>query len=260
MTFFEAPAKGSAFTVSGIIQEFNTFYETLNAFFDSIDGSYCRYQPQKSPTKAKLECGIFKPTNVLSISYGIIEQYFPLLWRQRQCLEYLKLALSGVSVFYCSQDFGTGLVDPRSTNVSDWIDQKTRRCSIHHKDTIFAPVFPASCPWVTSVGATKIGRGKTVHDLEVAASELIKLKGEKEPVRAFSSGGGFSLTFETPWYQQAAVTTYVTEHEKELPYFTDGKWKGHGLYNRNGRGYPDIAAGKQARSHPILPAPTVVPA
>lgn len=48
----------------------------------------------------------------------------------------------------------------------------------------------------------------------------------------YSSGGGFSNYFDTPKYQKKEVAKYV----KEL----DGTYDG--LYNKKGRGYPDISA------------------
>jgi len=61
---------------------------------------------------------------------------------------------------------------------------------------------------------------------------------------AFSSGGGFSSYYPTPNYQKAAVATYFQEHDPGYPYYP-GNWtsgNGTGLYNRAGRGFPDVAA------------------
>lgn len=77
--------------------------------------------------------------------------------------------------------------------------------------TMFLPQFPSTCPWVTSVGGT---RG---YDHEIA-DEI--------------SGGGFSNLFKRPSWQQAAVEQYI----KGLK----GEW--NGLYNKSGRGFPDVAA------------------
>lgn len=76
----------------------------FNTFFDAIDGSYCTYcaygecgdSPTLDPTypdptpggfKGQLECGIYKPTNVISISYGEQEQDLPAYYQERQCNE-----------------------------------------------------------------------------------------------------------------------------------------------------------------------------
>lgn len=77
--------------------------------------------------------------------------------------------------------------------------------------TRFLPVFPASCPFVTAVGGT------THVAPEVAVH--------------FSSGG-FSDRFPRPAYQNDAVTTYLDK--------LGDRWRG--LYNPDGRGFPDVAA------------------
>ncbi|KAH8830289.1 subtilisin-like protein [Flagelloscypha sp. PMI_526] len=77
----------------------------------------------------------------------------------------------------------------------------------------FRPLFPATCPFVTSVGGT-------VGFPEVAVSR-------------FFSGGGFSDYFARPRYQDQVVGAYVDA----LP---EGLYDG--LYNPNGRGHPDVAA------------------
>ncbi|KAK3691244.1 hypothetical protein LTR37_018776 [Vermiconidia calcicola] len=78
---------------------------------------------------------------------------------------------------------------------------------------IFLPAFPAGCPWVTAVGGTK------GFAPEVAVSR-------------YGSGGGFSNFFTAPKYQKSTVAAYVES--------LDGQY--NGLYNKQGRGYPDVAA------------------
>jgi tripeptidyl-peptidase-1 len=51
-------------------------------------------------------CGIFQPTNVISVSYGGQESDVPISYQKRQCLEYLKLGLQGVSILFASGDAG----------------------------------------------------------------------------------------------------------------------------------------------------------
>lgn len=81
----------------------------------------------------------------------------------------------------------------------------------------FLPAFPAGCPFVTTVGATK-----NVNPEIVAVDQ----------VNGFSSGGGFSNYFARPSYQDSVVPAYITS--------LGTKFKG--LYNTSGRGYPDVAA------------------
>lgn len=85
--------------------------------------------------------------------------------------------------------------------------------------TRFLPIFPAACPFVTSVGGT-------YHV-------------KPEVAIAFSSGG-FSDRFPRPSYQNAAVTEFLS--------ILGDRWKG--LYNPAGRGFPDVAA--QAYNYTVI--------
>ena len=58
--------------------------------------------------KGELQCGVYKPTNVISISYSGLENMIPYAYQKRQCNEYLKLGLQGVSLFFSSGDDGVG--------------------------------------------------------------------------------------------------------------------------------------------------------
>nr|GAT61289.1 family S53 protease-like protein [Mycena chlorophos] len=78
--------------------------------------------------------------------------------------------------------------------------------------TTFDPTAPGGCPFITSVG------GSTGLPPQTAAS---------------LSGGGFSQHFTAPDYQMGAVAGY-------LEYLGNTTYAG--LYNRSGRGMPDIAA------------------
>lgn len=78
---------------------------------------------------------------------------------------------------------------------------------------MFIPAFPASCPWVTAVGGTQGFEPETA-------------------VSRFGSGAGFSNYFGMPSYQVGAVEGYL---DKIGDLYV-------GLYNRSGRGYPDVAA------------------
>lgn len=121
----------------------------FNDFLDGIDGSYCTYNPFNgsgtginiNPTypdprphgfKGKLQCGAFKPTNVISISYAYHELQQPPAYQKRQCLEILKLGLQGVSVFESSGDEGVG---------------PCTRGPIG--DRLFGPDALSACPWTT---------------------------------------------------------------------------------------------------------------
>ncbi|KAF2030683.1 subtilisin-like protein [Setomelanomma holmii] len=134
--------------------------------------------------------------SVLSTSYGESEQSVTPEYATKVCDMIGQLGTRGVSVIFSSGDTGPG--SACQTN-----DGKNT--------TRFLPTFPASCPYVTSVGGTY----------------------QIEPERAvYFSSGGFSDLWERPSYQDKAVSGYL----KRL----GSRWEG--LYNPNGRGFPDVAA------------------
>ncbi|KAH8979042.1 subtilisin-like protein [Lactarius akahatsu] len=135
----------------------------------------------------------------ISTSYGGYEQIMPLEYAVSVCTLFGQLGLRGVSVLFSSGDWGVGDGDCLFQDSSGKVSVQ------------FIPVFPATCPWVTSVGGT------TGHDPEVAAS---------------ISGGGFSIYFPRQPYQANAVSTFLQN-------FGD---KHSGLYNPEGRGFPDVSS------------------
>jgi len=141
---------------------------------------------------------------VISTSYGDSEQTVPLAFAQRVCQEFAQLGARGVTITFSSGDGGVGDGDP---------DPATQECISNDGRNItrFDPAFPASCPFVTAVGATF-----------------------QVPETAVSfSGGGFSNVFPRPAYQEAAVTKF-------LDGLKPGTFKG--LFNPNGRAFPDVSA------------------
>ncbi|KDQ08887.1 hypothetical protein BOTBODRAFT_37585 [Botryobasidium botryosum FD-172 SS1] len=138
----------------------------------------------------------------ITTSYGDDEQTVPRDYAVRVCRELAQLGVRGITLFYSTGDFGVGgdSSNPINTCVSN----------DGTNTTTFLPAFPASCPYVTTVGAT-------TNLTEVAAD---------------FSGGGFSNYFPRPRYQSKAVETYLKTIGFEYA----------GLYNSTGRGYPDVAA------------------
>ncbi|KAJ4860049.1 pro-kumamolisin, activation domain-containing protein [Trichoderma breve] len=200
------------------------FTGVFNTFFDALDGSYCTYsafgETGNDPT-------LDPPTNVISISYGVQESDLPANYQKRQCQEFLKLALQGVSVFVASGDTGVGGY-PGDTDADFY--------GCLRDDDVFSPTHPNSCPWLTNVGATKVYPGKTVHDPESAVFD-------PSPSFNYSSGGGFSNIYPIPKYQQSAVANYFKKYNPSYPYYENGQYQNStGIYNRNGRGIPDVAA------------------
>lgn len=77
-------------------------------------------------------CGVYKPTNVISISYGGQESDLPAYYQERQCNEFLKLGLQGVSILIASGD--DGVAGPPG-------DDSANGC-LGANSTVFSPAFP----------------------------------------------------------------------------------------------------------------------
>lgn len=135
--------------------------------------------------------------NTLSISYGDDEATVPDSYASSACDLFSQLGARGVSILVASGDSGVG---------------GTGDCTVDGVKE-FAVSFPASCPWVTTVGGT------TGQSPESAWTD---------------SGGGFSSLFGQPSYQADAVGAWLeddTTHDAVTAYF-----------NASGRAYPDVAA------------------
>ncbi|KAF2101778.1 subtilisin-like protein [Rhizodiscina lignyota] len=218
-----------------------------NDWLDAIDGSYCTYSafgetgndPSVDPVypdplpggwNHPLQCGVYKPTNVMSVSYSAQEYNHPVNYQKRMCNEFMKLGLQGHSIFFSSGDTG---VAGRAT------DPAPNGC-LGPNHTIFNSRYPNSCPYLTVVGATKVYPGHTVFEPESAANDLAGAPYKT----AYSPGGGFSNIFPIPPWQETAVASYFKHHNPPYPYYSGNEPLGYGggLYNRSGRGYPDVAA------------------
>ncbi|KAK8050891.1 Tripeptidyl-peptidase sed2 [Apiospora rasikravindrae] len=128
---------------------------------------------------------------VVSISYTDDEQAV--------CDRFSYLALRGVSVLVASGDSGA-----QGTRFSD--------CKGPDGEYRFIPTFPASCPWVTTVGATTAWGGAA----------------------AFSAGG-FSNYYPQPEWQRDAVEKYLASGDTGMP---ENPWF---AWNASGRAYPDLS-------------------
>ncbi|KAH9159272.1 peptidase S8/S53 domain-containing protein [Lactarius sanguifluus] len=135
----------------------------------------------------------------ISTSYGGYEYNIPPEYAESVCTLFGQLGLRGVSILFSSGDRGVGDGDCLFRDSSGELYVQ------------FLPVFPATCPWVTSIGGT------TGHDPEVTAS---------------ISGGGFSMYFPRQPYQANVASTFFQN-------FGD---KYSGLYNPEGHGFPDISS------------------
>ncbi|KAF3274767.1 hypothetical protein TWF970_007748 [Orbilia oligospora] len=226
----------------------------LNNYLDGIDGSYCSFTafgitgnsnstdppldpPYPNPKNAgkpgafpgPLDCGTQSPTYVTSISYGGPENTLglPANYQLRQCAEFMKLALQGYTHVVASGDSGVAAGGEDGDNPNGCFRPAGQTSG---PGTIFNPDFPSNCPYILSVGSTEYVNG-----------------GRERATQAFGSGGGFSNVHARPSYQSAAVASYFAS--QTLPFgsydLTDPNQRigsGGGLYNRGGRGYPDVAA------------------
>jgi tripeptidyl-peptidase I len=231
---------------------------------DALDGSYCTYSaygetgdctysscqdpsyPDNDPNaasagiptyKGQRQCGVFKPTNVISVSYSLPETILPAFYMERQCNEWMKLGMQGVTVVVASGDHGVG---------------DSGNCNGNNYD-IFVPYYIASCPYVLAVGATQLvtpaGQkpAPNQHLAERAAQWYLEppFGGDLIPT---GSGSGFSNVFAQPSYQKTAVTKYFSE--VSLPFASYSQFVNQsnfqnitsGVYNKLGRAYPDVSA------------------
>ncbi|KAG5927880.1 hypothetical protein E4U42_001678 [Claviceps africana] len=193
----------------------NTQVDPFFALFDAIDGGFCNKDPQKLKNGM---CDVFDPTNVISISYGGTEDQYTAKELTRQCNEFMKLALLGISVIVASGDVG--------------VASQEGLCLGPHHD-VFVAMNPAACPYVTAVGSTTLPKGSHVGHAEIATT-------------SFSSSGGFSNMFATPPWQKKAVDNYLLRHNPNyFSYNSTGNIVPNntaGIYNRGGRAYPDLSA------------------
>ncbi|KAF7328158.1 Family S53 protease-like protein [Mycena venus] len=142
--------------------------------------------------------GVDNPPSVVTTSYGPMENQFESPVARKICDGYMALGARGISVLFASGDGGVrGSHDDSS--IPGFCESN-----------VFIPVFPASCPYVTAVGATQ------GFNPEVATS---------------LTGGGFSDLFPRPWYQTQAVDSFLNTIPPDFA----------GTFNKSGRGYPDVA-------------------
>ncbi|KAF8267183.1 peptidase S8/S53 domain-containing protein [Lactarius quietus] len=133
-------------------------------------------------------------------TFSFDEDTLPFEYADEACLMLGRLGARGVTFLFASGNDGVGAGDCVG---SDGIIK-------------FRPTFPATCPYVTSVGGT---------------TGLSPEFGTK------SSGGGFSNYFERPDYQEEVVDTYF-----EKLYLVELNNRLRRLFNPLGRGVPDLSA------------------
>ncbi|XP_068194952.1 tripeptidyl-peptidase 1 [Antennarius striatus] len=136
---------------------------------------------------------------VHTISYGDDEDSLSTAYMMRINTEFMKAGVRGISLLFASGDSGAG-------------------CKHLDKENSFRPSFPASSPYVTTVGGTSF---KNPFKVTYEVTDYI-------------SGGGFSNVFKMPNYQTSAVNAYLKTVAASLP--------PPSYFNTSGRAYPDMAA------------------
>lgn len=147
---------------------------------------------------------------VISNSYGDEEDSVPYNYAVYTCDLIGLLGLRGVTVLFSSGDLGVGA-----------------GCLAPDYETVeFNAIFPASCPYLTSVGGT------VDVDPEIAWD---------------GSSGGFSKYFPRPSYQDAAVTAYLDGEvdASTVEYYAP-------YTNFSGRGFPDVSAHSASPAYQIV--------
>jgi tripeptidyl-peptidase-1 len=182
------------------------------------------------------------PPQVISTSYGDDEQTVPYEYAKRVCSSFAQLGARGVTLLFSSGDHGAG--NAAGNNAAACISNDGKNT------TKFLPSFPASCPYVTTVGATQ------GFQPETAAFRPADSLGPDGKLHSYyASGSGFSDYFARPSYQDKALKSYFKKLGGLRKFFfpflvnaapidssrlTDITDKG--LYNVSGRGYPDVSA------------------
>ncbi|KAH9012249.1 peptidase S8/S53 domain-containing protein [Lactarius deliciosus] len=134
------------------MNEFRTDGE--DATFTVVNGG--GYDPANPGFEANLDGDIYNDVDIpqaISTSYGGYEHDMSREYMDSVCTLFGQLGLRGVSVLFSSGDDGVGDGDclVQSNSGEQFVQ--------------FLPIFPATCPWVTSVGGT------TGHDPEGAYLE-----------------------------------------------------------------------------------------
>ncbi|KAI9447256.1 subtilisin-like protein [Lactarius psammicola] len=211
-------------------------YPTPHIFYSTGGGPLIRNdnnEPAQGDSWMEWIRYMLKETNVpqtIVTPYSNHERDLPLEYAKTLCLLFAQLGARGASVIFTSGNKGVGGGNCVANDGSGKVQ--------------FIPEFPATCPWVTTVGGTT--DGLTFEGPEVAAS---------------LSGGGFSNHFPRPDYQdeacrgipdisaQALLITFIQNNNLLLSSGTSGAvppplgFLNYWLYGKGRAGINDIVSG-----------------
>jgi tripeptidyl-peptidase-1 len=154
---------------------------------------------------------IENPPGVLLIGYGVPENQVTPAHSRSFTAAVTRLLSMGTTVVVSSGNDGASGTEA---------ERAASNC------TAYAPYWPATSPWVLTVGATQ--------GVESDTAEMVCSSNTSGVI---TSGGGFSTLYAMPDYQNATVQAYFdslnnTNSSAMLPVAG---------YNRQGRAYPDVA-------------------
>eukprot|EP01035_Chromulina_nebulosa_P016797 gene16797-22278_t len=153
------------------------------------------------------------PTLVYSISYGSYEVGLTSNEISAFNYEAMKLGARGVTIVAASGDDGIAGFLFRDGTIS------TSKCGYY-------ATWPASCPYVTSIGGTMGG-------METTGSRSQEIVCSVSSGSGITSGGGFSNSIPAPDFQISAINNYINKYKP--------KQSNYQRYNTKNRGFPDLA-------------------
>lgn len=219
--YFSLPQKGVTYSYGNHVADGNCGTDSEDCMEANLDVQYIMAVAQNVPTTyyywddsndfmvgwMKTIYSMDNLPQIFSISYGADETGVSSSYASQFNVEAAKLGILGVTLVVSSGDDGA-----QSSSASGY----PSRCG-------YVPSFPATSPYVTAVGATM---GPESGTSEVACEAGGKV--------AITTGGGFSIRYARPRYQNTAVNGYFDTV------------RGTGLapasgYNAAGRGLPDVS-------------------
>ena len=200
---------------------------SMNEMLSAFDKLYCPYLSNTydgvDPNAGKpFDCGNRDPAKVISVSYAADEVDYPILYQIRQCTEFLKLGLQGITIVAASNDYGV------AGKFNQCLSPTNGRPNVSDSGN-FSPTAPSNCPFITSVGGTQLPENGTPLTREVAFLMPYNYT-------TLSSGGGFSNLFQASEYQASSVQGYMAKQQSYLSTFSR-------QFNSSGlsRGIPDVS-------------------